>query len=141
MNIIRISTDNEISIHEFPEGSYREQNRKLQELIGPQCELYEHVMPVRLYTEFGAGQKPARVKGACVSMLIDEEGHCHNLADNLAGSYLYGADKHGCIIVGNILLVGEVDGRDGIDFCGISDSQFQMLYTRLEELVKKAGGF
>ena len=62
-------------------------------------------------------------------------------ADNLAGSYLYGADKHGCMIVGNILLVGEVDGRDGIDFCGISESQFQMLYPRLEELVKKAGGF
>ena len=141
MNIIRISTDNEISIHEFPEGSYREQNRKLRELIRPRCELYEHVMPARLYTEFGAGQKPTRVKGACVSMLIDEAGHYHNLVDNFAGSYLYGADKHGCMIAGNILLVGEVDGGDGIDFCGISESQFQMLYPILEELVKKAGGF
>ena len=48
MKIIRISTDNEISVHDFPEGSYSEQNQVLRELIGPRCVLYEHVMPKRL---------------------------------------------------------------------------------------------
>lgn len=141
MKIIRISADNEISIHDFPDGTYREQNQKIRELIGPRCELYEHVMPERLYTELGASKKPSRIKGACVSMLIDEEGLYHDLADNLAGSYLYGADKHGCMIVGSILIVGEALGRNGIEFCGISESQFQMLYPKLERLVKKAGDF
>ena len=33
MKIIRITTDNEISVHEFPEGNYREQNKALKSLI------------------------------------------------------------------------------------------------------------
>ena len=43
MKIIRISVDNEISTYDFPEGSYSQQNQALRKLIGPRCELYEHV--------------------------------------------------------------------------------------------------
>lgn len=74
-------------------------------------------------------------------MLIDEEGIYHDLEDNIVGSYLYETDKHGHMIAGNILIVGEVWGRDGIDFCGISDSQFDLLYPKLEELARKARNF
>ena len=48
MQIIRIDTGNKISVHDFPEGSYSDQNKILRELIGPRCELYERVMPRRL---------------------------------------------------------------------------------------------
>lgn len=41
MKLIKITTDNEISVHEFPEGPYTVQNHALRELIGPHCELYE----------------------------------------------------------------------------------------------------
>ena len=51
MNLIKISTDLELSVHEFPTGTHEEQNNKLRELIGNDCRLYEHVMPKRLYTE------------------------------------------------------------------------------------------
>lgn len=138
MKIIRISTENEITIHEFPEGTYREQNRKLREMIGHRCELYEHVMPKRLYTELGGSNKVSNEKGSCVSMLIDEEGFFHDLETNIVGSYLYEADKHGCVIAGNILIVGERWTEDGIDFCGISDNQFNILYPRLKKLTEKA---
>lgn len=34
MNLIKISTDLELSVHEFPTGTHEEQNNKLRELIG-----------------------------------------------------------------------------------------------------------
>lgn len=141
MRIIKISTDNEISVHDFPDGSYTEQNKALRELIGPRCEMYEHVMPKRLYTELGALNTAGKEAGNCVSMLIDEEGLSHGLEDNMVGSFLYETDKHGHPIVGNILIIGEVLGNGGIDFCGMSDSQFVLLYPKLEELTKKAREF
>lgn len=134
MKIIKITSDNKISTHDFPTGDYGEQNRTLRKLIGPACDLYEHVMPSRLYTELGGAQK----QGNCVSMLIDEEGLYHDLDLNYVGSYLYETDKHGHPIVGTILIVGECWGEDGIDFCGMSEEQFTLLYPKLEELTKKA---
>ncbi|MEZ3515158.1 MAG: hypothetical protein K1W37_07790 [Lachnospiraceae bacterium] len=141
MKIIRVSTDNEISVHDFPEGSYSEQNQTLRKLIGPCCELYEHVMPNRLYSALGASNKVSKEKGACVSMLVDEEALYHDLEDNLVGSYLYESDKHGWAIAGNILFVGETWGSDGIDFCGIAEDQFSMLLPKLKELVEKARNY
>lgn len=141
MQIIRISTDNEISVHDFPEGDYSEQNRVLRELIGPRCEMYEHVMPKRLYTELGASNKVGKEEGSCVSMLVDGEGFYHDLEDNMVGSWLYETDKHGHPIVGNILIIGEVLGNDGIDFCGMSQEQFDQLYPMLVKIAEKAREF
>lgn len=138
MKIIRISTDNEISVHEFPEGTYREKNGELRRLIGPQCELFEHVLPKRLYSELGVPGKVLREAGGFVSMLIDGEGLYHDLDDNPIGSYLYETDKHGHPIVGNILLVGEKLSSKGVDFCGISDKRFGLLYAQLTEMTEKA---
>lgn len=138
MKLIKITTDNEISVHEFPEGNYSEQNEALADLIGPKCRLCEHVMPNRLYKELGASNKVGKVKGSCVSMLVDEEFLYHDLDMNGVGSFLYETDKHESPIMGNILIVGEVWTGDGIDFCGMSEQQFNLLYPKLEELTKKA---
>ena len=51
--IIKVSTDLEVTVHDFPQGTIREQNRQLCELIGNGCEMIEHVMPRRLYNELG----------------------------------------------------------------------------------------
>ncbi len=138
MKIIRITTDNEISIHEFPYGSYEEQNRILRSLIGPHCEIYEHVMPKRLYSSMGGSNRIGTEEGNCVSMLVDEEGIFRELEINTVGSYLYEADRHGNVILGNILIIGEMLGNDGIDFCGMSEGQFDILYPQLERLTMKA---
>ena len=109
MNLIKISTDLELSVHEFPTGTHEEQNNKLRELIGNDCRLYEHVMPKRLYTELHQMDHPTKVKGQCVSMLIDEEGLLKEvIIPNLIGSYLYETDKHNIPITGNILIVKEI---------------------------------
>lgn len=134
MKIIKISTELEMSVHEFPEGSMEEQRKGLCKLIGNDCNMLEHVMARRIYTELKMSNRPSGTPGICVSMLIDEEGRLKPNRINLIGSYLYETDKHGQPIVGNILLIGEVMGNDGIEFCGISDENFSLLKTRLENM-------
>lgn len=120
MQIIKISEDNEISVHDFPEGTCSEQNQVLRGLIGTRCDLFECVMPKRLYTELGASNRVCEKAGACVVMLVDEEGLYHGLKINKVGSFLYETDKHGCVIAGNILFIGQIWGKMGIDFCGMA---------------------
>ena len=127
MKIIKVSTELEMSVHEFPSGTIREQNKALCELIGNGCDLVEHVMPKRLYTELKMPSSPVKEPGKCVSMLIDEEGRLKPNRANLIGSYLYEYDKHGCPILGNILFIGEKMGNSGVDFCGISEENFDRL--------------
>ena len=135
MKLIKISTDLELSVHEFPDGIHEEQNQFLRELIGNDCRIYEHVMPDRLYTELHMFDRPSKIPGQCVSMLIDEEGRLKENVPNLIGSYLYRTEQHGCPIMGNILFVGEEWGGDGIDFCGIEDSVFELLELELNNLI------
>lgn len=135
MKLIKISTDLELSVHEFPDGTHEEQNQFLRELIGNDCRIYEHVMPDRLYTELHMFDWPSKIPGQCVSMLIDEEGRLKENVPNLIGSYLYRTEQHGCPIMGNILFVGEELGGDGIDFCGIEDSVFELLELELNNLI------
>ena len=135
MNIIRISTDLELSVHEFPDGTHEEQNRFLRKLIGNGCDIYEHVMPERLYTELKMKNRPAKIPGQCVSMLIDEGGRLKGNVPNLIGSYLYETDRHKNPIMGNILFVGEKWDRGGIDFCGIEDETFKLLEMELNNMI------
>lgn len=135
MKLIKISTDLELSVHEFPDGTHEEQNQFLRELIGNKCSIYEHVMPDRLYTELHMFNHPSKIPGQCVSMLIDEEGRLKENVPNLIGSYLYRTEQHGCPIMGNILFVGEEWSGDGIDFCGIEDSVFELLELELNNLI------
>lgn len=135
MKIIKITTQLEMTVHEFPTGTHEEQNNKLQELIGNDCRIYEHVMPPRLYTELQMKNHPTTVPGQCVSMLIDEEGRLKPNTPNLIGSYLYKSDVHNQPIVGNVLFVGEEWGDDGIDFCGVEEETFKLLERELHNMI------
>lgn len=135
MNIIRITAKLEVTVHEFPTGSYRQQNELLRELIGNNCDIYERVMPKRLYTDLCIVDHVTMIPGQCVSMLVDEEGRLKENMPNQIGSYLYETDKHGDPIMGNILFVGEKWGDDGIDFCGIEDSVFKSLEQQLNNMI------
>ena len=137
MNIIRVSTDLECSVHKYPEGSYTEQNKALSCLIGEDCSMIEHVMPRRLYTELEHSNRPGKVPGTCISILIDEEGLLKSLNPNYIGSYLYETERHGSPIVGNILFVGEEWDGDGISFCGIEESVFDRLYAQISLMANR----
>ena len=140
MKMIRITVDNEISVHEFPEGTFSEQNAEIRKQIGPECEIYEHVMPKRLYSEFGGSNKISNIPGQCVAMLVDEEGFHHKLDMNVVGSWLYQSDRHGSPILGNILIVGEVWNGNGISFCGMSEETLPLWYPVWEVISRKARG-
>lgn len=137
MKLIRVSAGLEMSIYDFPAGTYSEQNEFLRELIGNNCEIYEHVMPKRLYTELNMQSQPSKAAGQCVGMLVDEEGLLKENVPNPIGSYLYGTDKHNQPIMGNILFVGKKWTSDGIDFCGIEESVFKELEMQLDKMIHR----
>ena len=136
--IIRISTDSKVTVHDYPSDNYSEQNIILCELIGNNCDIYEHLMPKRLYTVLKCNNTPRKSKaGVCVSMLIDECGLLKENEPNIIGSWLYETDIHGDPIMGNILLVGEMWENDGISFCGIDEEVMKTLYPKVQEIAKK----
>lgn len=135
--IIKVSTDLEVTVHDFPQENMREQNRALYELIGNGCDMIEHVMPIRLYNELGHSNHVKRSNSRCVSMLIDEEGLLKESETNLIGSYLYGTDWHGQRIVGNVLFVADAYIGDGIGFTGIESKTLETLYQQLKDMAKE----
>lgn len=135
MNLIKISTDLELTVYEFPDGTYTQQNNMLLELIENHCNIYQCVKPKRLYTELHMSGRLTRTEGQSVCMLVDEEGLLKENKPNLIGSYLYDTDKHGNPIMGNILFVGEKWGEDGIDLCGIEANTFKLLKLGLDNMI------
>ena len=92
-------------------------------------------MPKRLYTDLHMKNRPTKIAGQCVSMLVDEEfGIKPGPKPNYIASYLYETDKHGSPILGNVLFVGEEWGEDGIDFCGIEESAFKNLLLQINNM-------
>ena len=55
--LVRVSTDLQVTIHDYPEGSYQIQNKALRKLIGNDCDLYESVSPKRLYSKVNIGKE------------------------------------------------------------------------------------
>lgn len=136
MKIIKVSTDNVVSVHDYPEGSFREQNAVLVELIGNGCEMLECVRPKRLYEKLRFQCQPTINEGESVTMLVDEEGLLKDeIVVNPIGRYLYEIDKHGYPIAGNILFVGEQMSGDDILYCGLSDTNFLRLKYCLDKMV------
>lgn len=135
MKIIRVTTDNIVTVHDYPDGNFSQQNTALSELIGNGCELVEGVRPTRLYSKLKFSCQPTMNEGESVSMLVDEDGLLKDdVIINPIGSYLYGTDKHGQIIAGDVLFVGEQIAGDGISYCGLSDMNFNRLKTCLEQM-------
>lgn len=136
--VIVITTDNELRTEDYPSGDWRAKHTALTGMIGKGCRLVEHVMPVRLYTKLGAYPEHP-FNGRCrPNMLIDEEGYIHEQDPNIVGCWLYQTDIHGNPILGNIIIAGETDDGDGLDFIGLTDDQFKHLLPQLKELCEKA---
>ena len=129
MQIIKISTGGDISLHEFSDDM-----DTLRALIGPECTTAEHVRPRRLYTVLGGGAECTWNQGEAVAMLVDEEGYYHDLPVNYIASWLYETDKHGNPILGDVLIIGEYLGSDGITFSGLCNTQIQILLPKLKNL-------
>ena len=133
--LVRVSTDLQVTIHDYPEGSYQIQNKALRKLIGT-IVIDESVSPKRLYSKVKIGKEMEK-EGHRMVMLVDEEGLLKSLESNILGSWLYETDKHGYPIAGNVLFVGTKYTGMGIDFCGISEDVAESLKKEFEEQIAK----
>jgi len=125
-NLIKLSADGRVTVHEFPSGSFSQQNDEFCRLIGEECYIYEHICPERLYSVFRCQRDvDEKVPGRAVSMLADEEFTLKKekpLEVNAIASWLYGFDIHNCPILGDVLFVGEkIDEEGDLVFCGLDE--------------------
>ena len=118
MRVIRITTDNEVSICHNADGNYTRD--ELAALIGDGCEYAEIVMPRRLYNDLHIPKIDA-------VMMVDEDGRIKGKPMNIIGSWLYETDKHDIPIVGNILIVGFMRDSEN-DICDLKEEQLNFLY-------------
>lgn len=65
-------------------------------------------------------------------MIVDDAGKLHGLSVNLFGSWLYQAEIHGALIVGDVFLMKQVWNKDGYDLVGLDDND-------IDQLLKKYG--
>ena len=66
--------------------------------------------------------RPRRLRKGLI-MIVNEEGLLHGLPINPMASWLYGADKHGQPIVGNVIILEEGLYKGEPDIVGISDEE------------------
>ena len=134
MNIIKVGTDNKVSLHQYPEGGYNVTHKFLTDLIGNGCDTVEEVRPVFLYDYWDISDDP--YSGKSVVMLVDEDGRLKANELNGLGSFLYGAMVHGEPIVGNVVFVGIQVTEDGLDFGGIDEEVFDYLQGKINEMME-----
>lgn len=109
MKGIVITTKYEMRVQEFSEPAYK----SLGEAV---CGWIEVVHPMRLKRPY--------------CMIVNAEGLLHNLPMNAFGGYLYGTDKHGSPIVGDIVLLKEGINNDGeLDLLGLTELDIKHLCT------------
>lgn len=65
------------------------------------------------------------------AMIVDEEGLLTEKPLNRFGSWLYGIEKHGQPIVGDVLIVKESYTPEGLDHVGMMDGEAEELIKRL----------
>lgn len=70
-------------------------------------------------------------------MIVDEEGLIKNRQLNKVGSLLYGTPLHGQPIVGDIVIMREEEGPDGMDIFGLNSEDITYLTEMITKLVAK----
>lgn len=134
--IIRVSADNEVTAHEFPTGTLGRQRGELCRLIGNGCDTLEVVHPKRLYRELGHAAGGG--DGRAVCMLVDEEFMIKSgMKQNTVGSILYETDMYNAPILGNILLVGEMELEYDRVICGLHPKTFEVLYRQITAMTQR----
>lgn len=145
MNIIRLGTDNSITLHQYPEDHrYAVVHPFLCSLIGDGCDTLESVRPIRLYSRYGGpvDMKDPHLENGMALMLVDEEGRITGKPYNRIASWFYGADIHESIIAGNVVFCGLcIDDASGeIDFCGLEHETKERILEHLRHIAAQLEG-
>ena len=102
-----VTTEKTMRVQEFSEPAHK----SIGEAVGGWIEV---VRPVRLKRPY--------------CMIVKEGGTLRNLPINVFGSFLYGADYHGNVILGDIVLLKEGINSDGEpDILGLNEQDIKYL--------------
>jgi len=113
MKAIKITTNNEVSMFNVLQPTYK----ALQKVVGGYIEI---VHPKGLPHPF--------------CLVVNEEGLLNKKPINKYGSFLYGYQEHRQPIVGDIVIMKEVETEDGRDLGGLSDAEIRELGVILMEV-------
>ena len=91
---VKITADNGISIIDIPWNL-----KNFEDAIGAEC--IESVKTQRMYDLFGT----------MIVLIVDESDHVGKRQENRAASYLYGIDRHGYAIAGDVIF-GLMEGPE-----------------------------
>ena len=136
--IIKLDADGQLTTEQFPVLHCMDE---LSNMIGNGCDFVEMVRPERLYSilhcEYDVDPEQP---GKAIAMLADEEGKCKSPMPpiNYMASWLYGADMHGQVIVGNVLFVGLKLENGSPSFCPLDDMEGLTLYVKLFNGLEKS---
>ena len=122
MNILKITTDNQLIEMEWPQKGEKEFLRK--EVGG----WYERVRPKRLYQE---------LLGYEVCMVVNSDGVLEGFPVNAVASWLYQSDQNGSLIVGDVLIVGEYQDEEDLLFDQIPPEQYEALRDKLQYILEE----
>ena len=117
MKGIIITTRDEISVQEFDQPIHKSLGKAVGGYI-------EHVRPMFLPRPY--------------CMIVNEEGLLKGLPTNTFGCVLYGTVHHGSQIVGDLVLMKEVNTGDGLDFGGLNDGDIKYLAGLIEKVTHGA---
>lgn len=71
------------------------------------------------------------------SMVVDDEGLLVDEPQvNVVASLLYGADDHGQVLCGDVLIVKDEETEEGIDSVGLNDAEVNMLFAAVNSLIE-----
>lgn len=133
--LIKISTNLEISIMDFPDVDWLQQHKAFCSIIGNDCGLYQIIAPKNLYEYFPVTNQATADQHAVV-MLVDEEGLLKpNPQFNAFASWLYNTSEHGHPIAGNALLVAEEYVDDDYELAGLEEAEAEKLVLMMEKII------
>lgn len=69
-------------------------------------------------------------------MLVNEEGLKDELDLNFTGCMLYGTALHECPIVGDIVILKLVRGKEGFDFAGLTDTDIDRVCQYITKVTR-----
>lgn len=110
MKTLKITTDNKISVVDVNFNDFK----AIQQAIGG---YFENVKALKLWDYFKAP----------VVMIVDEEGVIKDLPVNTIGCYFYNISRHGCPIVGDMILGLLV----GPDITGLGDGDAEQWMEKM----------
>ena len=133
--LIKINTNLEITIMDFPNADWLQQHKAFCSIIGNDCGLYQIIAPKNLYEYFPVTNQATADQHAVV-MLVDEEGLLKpNPQFNAFASWLYNTKEHGHPIAGNALLVAEELVDDDYELAGLDEEEAKMLVSIMKKII------